>query len=191
MGTNLSVIDWAAKQAEEFLSPLGNRWLHTQGVVERAREVGSIFNEKDRSLLIAAAFLHDIGYAPSLKITGFHPIDGAYYLLAQHQERLASLIAYHFEAHFEARLRGLVAELNTIPREDSLLADALSYCDVRTGPTGQHLSFEERLADIFQRYDENDIIYLATCQAIPSLTRLVEHVQGVLFQHKQQFALAG
>src|SRR5438309_5644894 len=42
------------------------------------------------------------------------------------------------EAHFEAQLRGLVAELNKIPREDSLVEDALSYCDVRTGTTGQH-----------------------------------------------------
>ena len=30
--------------------------------------------------LVAAAWLHDIGYAPELVETGFHPLDGARYL---------------------------------------------------------------------------------------------------------------
>ncbi len=30
--------------------------------------------------LVAAAYLHDIGYAPELAITGFHPLDGARHL---------------------------------------------------------------------------------------------------------------
>jgi hypothetical protein len=30
----------------------------------------------DRPVLIAAAWLHDIGYAPGLPETGFHPLDG-------------------------------------------------------------------------------------------------------------------
>ncbi len=71
------LIQWAAECAAFLLSPLGNRWLHVQGVVERARQVGEAFNEDDRCCLIAAAYLHDIGYAPALKQTGFHPIDGA------------------------------------------------------------------------------------------------------------------
>ena len=46
-------------------------------MVERARQVSEAFNEDDRCCLIAAAYLHDIGYAPALQQTGFHPIDGA------------------------------------------------------------------------------------------------------------------
>lgn len=191
MVTERNIVAWAEEQARSLLSPLGDRWIHTKGVVERAQAIGKAFDEADRELLIAAAYLHDIGYAPSLKRTNFHPLDGAYYLFSQHQERLASIIAYHFEAQCEAQQRGLAAELNKIPREYSPVADALSYCDLTTGPTGQHISFEERLTDIFQRYDENNIVHVATRQAIPSLTRLVERMQAMLSKRERQPALIG
>jgi HD superfamily phosphodiesterase len=77
-----SLVHWSAECATSLLSPLGNRWLHVQGVVERARQVGEAFNDDDRCCLIAAAYLHDIGYAPALQQTGFHPTDGARYLRA-------------------------------------------------------------------------------------------------------------
>src|SRR5947209_12947177 len=82
MTTESSLLAWAGEQARALLSPLRERWLHTKGVVERAQEVGKAFNEEDRVLLMAAAYLHDIGYAPSLHRTNFHPLDGAHYLLA-------------------------------------------------------------------------------------------------------------
>ncbi len=34
-----SLIQWAAERAASLLSPSGNRWLHVQGVVERARQI--------------------------------------------------------------------------------------------------------------------------------------------------------
>src|SRR5579859_5216811 len=92
---NNTLIQWAAEQAALLLAPLGNRWRHVRGVVERSYQIGAIFNENDRSYLIAAAYLHDIGYAPSLKKTGFHPLDGAVYLRALGEERLACLVAHH------------------------------------------------------------------------------------------------
>ncbi len=184
MKTNTGIIAWAAKHASTLISPLGNRWLHTQGVVERAQQVGWAFDEECRAVLVAAAYVHDIGYAPELKVTGFHPLDGAYYLLLHNQERLASLVAYHSEAQFEGLLRGLAAELNTIPREHSTIADALTYCDMTTGPTGLHISFEERLEAIFQRYDEGHIVNRAILQAIPSLTHAVNQTQHLLYQNE-------
>ena len=128
MESNTSIIEWAARQASTLISPLGERWLHTKGVVERAQQIGGVFDEDSCALLVAAAYVHDIGYAPELQVTGFHPLDGAYYLLLHNQERLASLVAYHSEAQFEAELRGLAAQLNTIPHEHSTIADALTYC---------------------------------------------------------------
>lgn len=67
MTTNTSLIEWSSKQAASLLSPLGDRWLHTKGVVERAQQIGGAFDEAVRTLLIAAAYLHDIGYAPPLQ----------------------------------------------------------------------------------------------------------------------------
>jgi hypothetical protein len=172
-----SIIEWAAEQAASLLSPLGDRWLHTKGVVERAQQVGVALDEESRSHLIAAAYLHDIGYAPHLQKTGFHPLDGAYYLLSLGQKRLASLVAYHSEAQFEAQLRGLTAELNKIPREHSVVTDALTYCDMTTGPTGSRVAFEKRLTDIFRRYDETHIVNQAIHQAIPSLALAIKQTQ--------------
>ncbi len=87
----MDLVEWSAKEAASLLPPLGNRWLPVQGVVERARYISHLLNEDEQAYLIAAAYLHDIGYAPSLRKTGFHPIDGALYLQSFGQERLASL----------------------------------------------------------------------------------------------------
>src|SRR5437667_7781956 len=103
----MELIEWSTQQAISLLPPLGNRWLHIQGVVRRAQRVGKLFKEEDRAYLIASAYLHDIGYAPSLQQTGFHPIDGAWYLQSHYQDHLASLTAYHSGSQFEAYLRGL------------------------------------------------------------------------------------
>jgi hypothetical protein len=191
MKIDTSVIAWAAKHASALLSPLGDRWLHTQGVVERAQEVGKAFDEEHCLLLIAAAYVHDIGYAPSLKVTGFHPIDGAYYLLSHNQTRLASLVAYHSEAQCEAQLRGLATQLNNIPCEHSVLADALTYCDMITGSTGLQISFEERLEGIFLRYDESHIVNRAIHEAIPLLTRAVKQTQNTLLHEEKHYQLVG
>ena len=172
-----NLVTWAKEQAETLLSPLGDRWLHVQGVAEKAHSVSKAFNGSDGTYLIAAAYLHDIGYAPSLKKTGFHPIDGACYLQSCGQGHLASLVAHHSEAQFEAHLRGLLSELDTFPRQCSPLSDALTYCDITTSPIGQSIAFQERITDIFRRYGETDIVSQAIQQAIPSLSLAVERTQ--------------
>lgn len=176
----MNIINWAVEQATSFLPPLGKRWLHVQGVVARACHVGQIFDEGEKAYLVAAAYLHDIGYAPALHKTGFHPIDGAYYLRSHGQERLASLVAYHSEAQFEAQLRELTSELADFPREQSVVADLLTYCDLTTGPTGQHVSLQERVDGILSRYDRQDIVVQAMYQAMPTWARIIRRVQRSL-----------
>ena len=64
----------------------------------------------DRDLLIAAAWLHDIGYSPLVVDTGLHSLDGARYLQRLgYPARLCGLIAHHSGARFEATQRGLTA----------------------------------------------------------------------------------
>jgi HD superfamily phosphodiesterase len=43
-------------------------------------------------VLVAACYLHDIGYALALARGGFHPLDGARFLRALGRERLACLV---------------------------------------------------------------------------------------------------
>ena len=179
-----ALIAWAAEQAAFFLAPLGNRWRHVQGVVVRAYQIGELFNENDRSYFIAAAYLHDIGYAPSLKKTGFHPLDGAYYVQAYGQERLTSLVAYHSEAQCEAQLRGLSSELAQFPREYSAVADALTFCDLTTNSAGQRVTFRARVTDILSRYGKSDIVTQALRQAMPAWTLAIEQTEQALSTHR-------
>ena len=81
-------VAWARAQAEQFMSPLGRRWAHVQAVAARAASLP--FGGADRELLVAAAYLHDIGYAPELAATGFHPLDGARHLRSLGDEDLGS-----------------------------------------------------------------------------------------------------
>jgi len=177
------LIKWANENAIHYLTSLGNRWLHVQGVIEQALRVGSIFDEEERSYLIAAACVHDIGYAPELKQTGLHSIDGARWLRSHNQERLASLTAYHSGTWFQAQLHGLLPDLEQFSRERSMVADALDYCDMTTGPTGARISFEERIQDILVRYPEPNIVAQATHQAKPSLFQAVKRIQQELDKH--------
>ena len=53
--------------------------------------------------LVAAAWLHDIGYAPGLAVSGFHPADGARFVRSQgFPELVVSLVAFHTGAVIEA-----------------------------------------------------------------------------------------
>jgi hypothetical protein len=56
----------------------------------------------------AAAWLHDIGYAPGLATTGLHALDGAHYLRnVQHADAMAwRLVGHHSCAIIEAGERG-------------------------------------------------------------------------------------
>src|SRR5947209_1181989 len=154
--------------------------INIQEVVEQAQAISKIIDENDQTYLIASAYLHNIEDAPELRKTGFHPLNGAYYLLSHYQQRLASLVAYHSAAQFETNLRGLIEELEKISREDSTIANALTYCDMTTGPTGLQITSEERIDDILHRYDETDIVAKAIRQAVPTLTLSIERTQRAL-----------
>ena len=105
----------------------------------------------DRSVLIAAAYLHDIGHAPELA-SGFHPLDGARWLQEQGFDRLAGLVAHHTGAVFEADARGLAQAMARFQDERSAVSDALTYSDLTTGPAGESVSVAERLREIERRY---------------------------------------
>ena len=116
---------------------LPQRWRHVCGVAHRASKIAPYLADPDDTLA-CAAWLHDIGYAPALAATGFHPLDGARFLaLAGASRRLAGLVAHHSYAAQEADLRGLADDLAEFDDEDSTVRDALWYCDITTSPDGQ------------------------------------------------------
>jgi HD superfamily phosphodiesterase len=145
---------WAEQTTRRLLEPLGARWRHTLGVAECARIVGGGLELDEADVLVAAAFLHDVGYAPDLAQTGFHSVDGARFVRSCGRERLAGLVAYHSGAAAEAYERGLAAELADFDDERSTVSQALTYCDLTTDSEGRHVEPVERLADIRRRYGQ-------------------------------------
>lgn len=160
--------------------PLGRRWLHVQAVAAAADDVASQLG-LDAGVLVSAAWLHDIGYAPELRETGFHPIDGARYLRQEGwDERIVSLVAHHSCARFEAPIRGLAAELAEFPRPPVEYEDALCYCDMTNGPGGDQVDASDRLDEIQRRYGPGDPVTLFVEAARPEILASVGRIQDRL-----------
>jgi len=164
-----------------LLAPLGARWRHTQGVASRAEELVRTVAEEDGDLLVVAAWWHDLGYASSLAVTRFHPLDGARYLAEQgYAQRLCALVAHHSAATFEAEERGLADELAEWPREESAVADALWTADMTTGPRGEHVDYSARLGEILSRYGDDSIVGRAMSRARPEIEAAIARTEARL-----------
>lgn len=104
------LVAWAFELAGEKLADvLPRRWAHVQGVSKRVRTVAPLFSVDDGELLIGATLLHDIGYAPEVVGTGFHPLDGARYVRrVGGPDRLVNLVAHQFVCDCGCRVTGVV-----------------------------------------------------------------------------------
>lgn len=164
----------ASELAERLVAPLGQRWKHVKAVVRRAESLSGLFHANDRETLLASAWLHDIGYSPMIGHTRFHPLDGARYLQEQGwPESIVNLVAHHSGARFEAAERGLSAELQAFPFEDGALLDALVTADLTTGPGGEQLTYDRRIAEILERYPADDPVHRTWVKAAPILKECV------------------
>ena len=148
------------------------RWPHVQAVGAKAAKLASAYG-LDGEVLVAAAWLHDIGYAPELATTGFHPLDGGRFIAGLGANRIAGLIAHHSGAAIEARQRGLAEELAEFPDEGGPVRDALWACDMTTSPAGEPVTFDERLAEITRRYGAEHIVPRAIAAAGGDIRRAI------------------
>ncbi|MBN9743584.1 phosphohydrolase [Amycolatopsis sp. A1MSW2902] len=171
----------ARQVSERFVKPLGRRWDHVQAVASRAQELGDAVDESERPTLVAAAWLHDIGYSPEIGRTGFHPLDGARYLKANGwSDVVVNLVAHHSGARFEAEQRGMSDQLAEFPFRDSPLLDALVAADLTVGPGGERVSCNERISEILSRYPASDPVHRAWLVAAPVMRAAVERTNSRL-----------
>ncbi len=71
--------------------------------------------------------MNDIGYAPTVRDSGFHPLGGANYLIGHgYPPVLAELVVHHFGAWFVADVRGLSDELRRYGFQEDGVSDALT-----------------------------------------------------------------
>jgi putative nucleotidyltransferase with HDIG domain len=170
---------WAWEVARAALAEvLPRRWSHVQGVADRARRAVPLFGDEGE-VLVAAALLHDIGYAPDLAETGFHPIDGARYLRRIDAPiRLVNLVAHHSCAVLEAELRGVSSNLLEFDEEKTPLQDALWWADMTTTPDGRQTTIGERVQEIQKRYGREDTVSRFIRSAWPELKSAVDRTEA-------------
>ncbi|MGW5519054.1 HD domain-containing protein [Nocardia africana] len=176
-GNDLAV--WAANLAQEQLHGLPRRLRHVAGVARRAALATEFVD--DSGLLVASAWLHDIGYAPELVVTGFHPVDGAIYLAEiGASDRLCALVANHSCACVEARNRGVPLDWED---EETALRDALWWADMTTTAGGDDTSFDVRVADVYRRYGQDHVVSRSVREATPDLRAAVARTEDRLRPH--------
>lgn len=152
-------VDHAARTTHRLLRELPERLAHSAEAARRAEVIaGSLVGLVDADLLVAAAWLHDIGYAEPCRATGFHPLDGALHLAREGwDEDVVRLVAHHSHADLLAPYHGLTAHLAVISERPGLEADALTLADLTAGVDGRGTSVEERLAEMRIRH-EHDVL---------------------------------
>ena len=145
----------------DVLRPLKNdRRAHSLAVGRKVEAEAGRVRPSLRADLVAAAVLHDIGYAhPD---TGLHAVDGARFLAAEDfSPAVCNLVAHHTASTYEASERGVDLTVYQAFRVDQDLGEAhavLWWADLTTGPRGQDVRVEDRLAEISSRYGPGDAV---------------------------------
>lgn len=173
----------ARRIAEELLADtLPRRWAHTIGVASTAAELARLVAPEAADDIVCAAWLHDIGYAPCLVHTGFHPLDGAAHLTAhvgangRVSQEVVGLVAYHTGVAFEAQERGLHGLLADHPVPDLSKLSILSCADLCTAPNGSPVDPGDRLAEVLIRYPAEHPVHRAIAKSGPLLVAQARRV---------------
>ena len=122
--------------------------------------------------------MHDIGYAPSLRETGFHPLDGGLHLQAEGwDERVAALVVHHSRARFVPAERGFGDLIADFHFEDGPVSDALTYADQTVGPNGRRMTVPDRITEAITRHGPDSPNAQARIDRIPYLLAVADRVE--------------
>jgi hypothetical protein len=148
-----------------------DRRAHSLAVGRKVAEAARLVPGPLRADLVASAVLHDVGYAHVE--TGFHPLDGARYLArVGYSSAVCCLVVHHSASTLEADERGLDLAVYREFRVEADLTAAhavLWWADMTTGPHGESVTVEERLAEIEDRYGPDDLVTRFIVRARPQL----------------------
>ncbi|GAB4080849.1 HD domain-containing protein [Modestobacter muralis] len=152
------------------------RWQHSQMVAATAAEYAGGIG-LDPAPVVAAAWLHDVGYAPALRDTGFHPVDGARFLRREGwPDQVVDLVAHHSCSRVEAGLRGLTSELAEFEDVPGTYRDVLWASDATTGPDGTRLDVKGRVCEVVERYGRGSLVGRCMLAIAPELEAAVKRV---------------
>lgn len=141
-----SLVIRARALSTELLDATPHLLQHSARSAEHATDHARRITRSRAEEVIAAAWLHDIGYLPQLRRTGFHPLDGALYLMAAGwPERVVRLVAHHSYAALEAPFYGVGHHLGVIEPVTGIDADLLVSADLSAGSGASPPSIDERI----------------------------------------------
>lgn len=172
----------ASAVATELLSGVGTRVAHSRTVAHQATVVLPVLDAPWSSALLDAAWLHDVGYSPSVLSTGFHPLDGARWLRRHGWPiEVCRMVAWHTRAGTEAALRHLAAELAAeFPPPPDVVKAALAWADLTSSPAGELCAAEDRIAEILSRHAPESVVHRATSANLPDLLTDVLMIENLI-----------
>jgi hypothetical protein len=181
----------AKTYVQMLLAEMPDRWHHVEAVAAYADEVSTqlMLSEDEHQVCVMAAWLHDIGYTPSLAKTGFHHLDGALHLRELGLGRIASIVAYHSSGQDEAFYRGLADDLASFAPDLSLASDCVTYADMSIGPNGQRMRLEARIGEITTRYGNSHVVSRGIHTAAPRLRAIFTNINQRLSMTHQHFTV--
>jgi HAD superfamily hydrolase (TIGR01484 family) len=128
-------------------------------VAQDVADLGGVAPDVCRQLE-TAALAHDLGYAPQLQRTGYHPLDGALFLEECGEDPLVvEAVLRHSRAGLRSDLPPAVQQVygQRPPRpEATWLVDAVTWCDWRAAGIGGRVGLGARLQDILQRHSGDE-----------------------------------
>ena len=156
---------------------LAERWQHSRAVAARAVRLAVTVPPTDRAVLVAAAWLHDMGARrhPGHQL---HPLDGGLHLRAVGwDERIVGLVAHHSGARFVSERRGLGLLTRQFEFEDDAVSDALTYADQTVGPWGRPMVVHDRIDEAINRHGPASATARARTARVPYLLAVADRVE--------------
>lgn len=157
------------------------RWLHVEQVACRSGELLADMVQASE-VAVTAGWLHDVGYASEIASSGFHPLDGARFLRRLGwSDQICGLVAHHSCSYVEADRRGLGVELRAeFADVPGPVRDALWAADATTGPNGETLTLDERVAEVVSRYGEDHLVSECMLLIKPELAAAIARCEARL-----------
>jgi len=130
------------------------RLAHVRSAALAAADLTRVLKHPYAADIVAAAWLHDIGYSPGIDRTGFHPLDGALYLAGQGwPDRIVMLVAHHSYAALMAPYFSVDHLLSLIDHVPGTAEDVLAYADLIAGHDGTGNTPQQRIEEMRNRHD--------------------------------------
>ncbi len=145
--------------AHTLLASDPRRLEHVRGAGLIAGMAAGALGAEQPETFVAAAWLHDIGYAPDLCRTGFHPLDGALFLAREGwPESVVLMVAHHSHAAVLAPYYGVQQHMSLLERHPGDGDDIITFSDLRAGANGMGADPRERIDDMRQRHADRTFV---------------------------------